>query len=978
MTDVLWLPGNRVVIAVNDPSANARCGIAVSTDDAATFTWLAGCNNPLAATGIQGTSSLAMAPGSNRLYVLTGLAPTVAAQPDTPAVFRVADITVAAPAVQTVGGVPIDLWGGQRDYDQAIAVDVVAGTDRVYLGGSFFDLNQADFGASLWCFDVNAAPPAPPPPNPFVLGATTGVSRVGAPAPPPPPPEPAGAGEGADLAGHIGNNVHADVHSIVLAGGAAPNRQVWVGCDGGIYLSTQSGRVNTFASRATGLAVLQAGFVASHPTSAHFVAAGFQDNGTQVRSGDTLWEEILLGDGGGLMFHPALSQYVVAQFVTASWSSRPEAGFVSPTSRVAGGGTLVGDREDQQGVSEFYSGASVIGTGGNNARIAVGTNRIWISDNLGQATPNRWRVLPFPAGALTDPRNANGTEVAGQSDTGVPAGPLPGGAPPLGPVIPAWWPGAVGNVGPLRGVVTVKWQTPTTLLALFVRGVVRWVENPVGQWTATVLVRMANLPAPTVFTDIAVVPGSQDFYLTTTGNPTNTAVDTCYLYDSAAANLVGSGLRSAMNPLPAVFGPLDPAYSVVVDPASATTVYVGTVTAVWQGNRTAGTTNVAWPVPGLVNGLPQAAVQDLSIWQDPADASAPRLLRAAVQARGVWEVDLRAATEPVRTYLRVHPRDDRRRFPTRLANPRRGPTSTGETVYESPDITVRPHADPAAAPAYGGQVISVNNAPAYQLWTFQTAFRWLYPSVVPTGMWTDALGDLVQLHRAQLRLGAGRFIDRLLWNAVVGGTRLAPDLTVSGNAAHPLAVYRPSWQTPLDPNAVASEVDLLESVQPRSVTAGRWLVFSEPSTVDVLLHHRDTRPLLANNAFAMLLWRSAASATGLLTTPADGIVDWARAVAGGAAPAPPDGWEVGGPAPGRNALALPLDARLPRAVPIDVDLSGIPPFHRVLFVGIAASTPDRCVANPGPDPLPANLTVQDLVVRWPYAAMRLVTVSPRG
>ena len=224
-----------------------------------------------------------------------------------------------------------------------------------------------------------------------------GVPR-GAPAPPPPPPEPAGAGEGADLAGHIGNNVHADVHSIVLAGGAAPNRQVWVGCDGGIYLSTQSGRVNTFASRATGLAVLQAGFVASHPTSAHFVAAGFQDNGTQVRSGDTLWEEILLGDGGGLMFHPALSQYVVAQFVTASWSSRPEAGFVSPTSRVAGGGTLVGDREDQQGVSEFYSGASVIGTGGNNARIAVGTNRIWISDNLGQATPNRWRVLPFPTG----------------------------------------------------------------------------------------------------------------------------------------------------------------------------------------------------------------------------------------------------------------------------------------------------------------------------------------------------------------------------------------------------------------------------------------------------------------------------------------------------------------------------------------------------------------------------------------------------
>jgi len=89
-------------------------------------------------------------------------------------------------------------------------------------------------------------------------------------------------------------------------------------------------------------------------------------------------------------------------------------------------------------------------------------------------------------------------------------------------------------------------------------------------------------------------------------------------------------------------------------------VYVGTVTGVWHGVRTPGTTTVTWQKPPFVNGLPPAAVQDLTVWQ--GGAASPRLLRAALQARGVWEVDLAAASEPVRTYLRVHPRDDRRQL----------------------------------------------------------------------------------------------------------------------------------------------------------------------------------------------------------------------------------------------------------------------------------------------------------------------------
>jgi hypothetical protein len=155
-------------------------------------------------------------------------------------------------------------------------------------------------------------------------------------------------------------------------------------------------------------------------------------------------------------------------------------------------------------------------------------------------------------------------------------------------------------------------------------------------------------------------------------------------------------------------------------------------------------------------------------------------------------------------------------------------------------------------------------------------------------------------------------------------------------------------------------------------------VFAEPSTVDVLLHHRDTNPVPIGNAFAMLLWRSGPSGTTLLATRATDVVAWAQGVAAGGAPAIPAGWQVGGPAPGRNALPVALDARLPRAVPIDVDLTGVPTNHRVLFLAIAGSVPDQCAASTIPDPLPATATVQDLARAWPYAALRLVMVNPRA
>ena len=948
VTDVVWLPGGangRVFVAVNG------AGVAFSDDidDATAWQWVANLDPGTMASPVVGRLSLAHATG-NRVYVLGELAVGGPPAVNTPTLWQIANADAAAPATPsatTVPGVPAGIWPGQRDYDQAIAVEVTGATDRIYLGGSTVRPYAAgEWAASLWCFET-AVPPTP-------LAPVAGISTTGAP--------PAGAG--ADQAGLIGNNVHADVHAIRLTGTAGAGRQVWVGCDGGVFVSAQAGRCNSFLSRATGLAALEPGFLAQHPESGHFLAIGCQDNGTQVRTGDTLWDETMKGDGGGLVFHPRRPVNLVAQYLQGTWLGRPTGGFRDPLHRAAGG-VYEGDPPDREhALASFYSSAAAIPLDATTARVAVGTNRVWIADNIGGGGATQWRVLPVQPAGPPPPAPAAAADAR------------PGGNDPPGNHAIGVPPGVA-----LGGVTALRWVTPRDLLAVYQWGLVRYTQDGAGLWLGTRLVpgiASAPDPANTVYTDVCPVPGTQEFYLTTTGNPADPAEDTCFLFAGGA--FTGTRLRRrldqppppAVPPPPIVPGPLDPAYAVCLDPADANVVFVGTVTGVWRGVRTPGTADHDWTP--FVNGLPQATVQDLAVWRDPeAAAGAPRMLRAAVQSRGLWEVNL-AGDEPRRTYVRVHAFDDRRIFPTPMRNPRRSVSTL--PAFASPDVVIRPAAGPAAAPGWqlpGSTTIHQGNVPAYQLWTFQTAFRWIYPSVAATGTWSDPFGDLVELHRTVATPASpGRFIDRALWDAVVGGTRLTAAGAVSAAAGDPLAVYRAPWQSAAAPAAVATEVDVVELVRPTRTVNDVWRVFRERSTVDVLVHHRDTRPLAANDAFAILLWRSAPSPTTLLNVNPSGIPAWAAGVAGGGAAAPPAGWNVaGGPL---HRLPVPLDARLPRAIPIDLDLSGVSANHHVLLLALVGSSLDSFAEAPAG--AVANMTA--LVQRWPYAAMRIVRVATRS
>ncbi len=967
-TDLVYV-GNRLFVCYRG------AGVAVSDNNGTNFRWVNmtfAAAAPVATSRLVGRMSLAVNDDGNRVYVLgeVNTTPGAAGNLQIPHVWQIANPSVAAPASPTatpLNNAPNNgqLWPGQRDYDQAIVVTTrttAAGppavrTDRVYIGGSLVGYvnNLNDWNASIWAFDVNGANLVPSP----------GVSDI-----------PAATTHGANIAGLVGNNVHPDVHALRKAVNADGSSQIWVACDGGVFVSLRNGQTNTFASRNVGLASIESGFVASHPSSSHFAMLGCQDNGRQVRVGDTVWEmkSNMSGDGGGVIFHPVQSHYVMGQFAFADWACDPRSRYVQPAVPPNANNPTGSDAE--YAASSFYSGVDVITQpAGNRARVALGTNRVWVTDNLGTSNPNTWRVLPITAAGVF----ANSRD------------PRPGNRLPSTPANMAF------GVPPGMGsVITVKWVNPTTLLALYQRGVIRYQQNAASQWTSTTLLSqgMAAPAAPFVnlmagpnlplFTDIAPVPGTSNFYLVCTGQtgrwrpavpatPTTAAVaatsptpmvDSCFYYDSTGAGgFRTTGLGGALRTPGVAASPVDPAYSVIVDPTNVNNVYVGTATGVWSSTR-AGNAHGPWQL--FANGLPESTVQDLHIWTDPAGAAgSPRLLRAALQSRGVWEVNL-AAQEPTRTYVRVHERDDRRMFPTPMKNPRRRPAASNVVAYRSPDIVIRPETPVTNTPSFRGTNLT-NGALTYQLWTFQTAFRWLYPSVIPDGRWTDQFGDLVERHRRTLGLpnAGSRRVDAALWNSV-----MANGQDENGRPG----VYRAPWQNALAPNLPGSEIDLMETVIPRRDSNNVWQVYRERSKVDILLHHRDTRPVTNNNAYAVLLWRHHTSTNTLMGTDCTNIVAYVRSLLTAAPAATPAGWNVA--LTGGNALhrlSVPLAARMPRAISANIDLTAVPSGRRVLLLAIVGSSADPFSAVPS-GPIDR---VDRFVRNWPHAAARLISVWRR-
>jgi hypothetical protein len=132
-----------------------------------------------------------------------------------------------------------------------------------------------------------------------------------------------------------------------------------------------------------------------------------------------------------------------------------------------------------------------------------------------------------------------------------------------------------------------------------------------------------------------------------------------------------------------------PALAVVVHPDDRNTVYVGTSVGVVRGELAIGGTQAAptyaWTWTQLMNGLPEVVVQDLSIFK----GSGLSLLRAATQARGVWELDLSNSTAMPLSYLRLFRTDTRRVLPTPTGGDLLNGDPNNPTHWDdSPDVVI--------------------------------------------------------------------------------------------------------------------------------------------------------------------------------------------------------------------------------------------------------------------------------------------------
>jgi hypothetical protein len=256
-----------------------------------------------------------------------------------------------------VSGAPADLFGtaaigGQGTYDLAIAVDP-NNSNLLYFGGST-KASNGEWSGSVYRSSVTSSG----------SGAGTTFSMTNT---------------------FIGNSVHADIHCFAFAPG--DSNKLWLGCDGGVYYSTNpTGSGDVFSARNTGLQTMTMNRVDHHPTEDAVVFAGTQDNGGARFTGEEAWYHSVWGDCGEFVINWNDPYRVLATYVRKSVNRTIDGGTrynYSPVNvpAAAGDGAL------------FYAplaGTPPSGTPAEANRVAFGARRVWISETFGGS----WQSIP--------------------------------------------------------------------------------------------------------------------------------------------------------------------------------------------------------------------------------------------------------------------------------------------------------------------------------------------------------------------------------------------------------------------------------------------------------------------------------------------------------------------------------------------------------------------------------------------------------
>lgn len=543
-----------------------------------------------------------------------------------PALYRLDSPTGKFSAVT---GVPNALFfGGQGYYDIALAVDP-SNSSAVYMAGDTIAHN--DWNLSIYKGTITGPPgsyvfPFNPANDMTGSGTTKDSSHVSS--------DPT----------WIGQAIHADGHCIAFAtnaDGTHDGTNVWVGCDGGLFQSTQSGARGTFQPRNLGLAITQLTYMAQHPLTDTALMAGAQDQGNLRFRGDQVCFEAPEGDGGGVAYDPnngynAMRQYNKVGLYTATdggasgnWTDLSVGGKFLPV------GSSPTDAQKAAAAAEagnaaFYGPLAAVAADATHTVAAFGTNRLWITTDWG----NTWVTLPS---------NAN---------------PYAAG-------------GANGAIDALGGSVTaIAWASPARVLVATQNSVFQ-LDQSGGNWTPNPPVPLSGdngLPAGRFITALALENGMAGGIYAALGGG---SVDHVWYYDPAQTKWVTAGLAAAT---------LDvPAHSIVVDPAHTEQVYLATDVGVFKGVKA----GAAWTWTSFSNNLPECAVTCLSLHP------ITRVLRAATHGLGIWEIPLDVPNVPdPDLYLRANPADSGRAPRPAWLNGIADPTTPGSTLTlsASPDI----------------------------------------------------------------------------------------------------------------------------------------------------------------------------------------------------------------------------------------------------------------------------------------------------
>ncbi len=168
-------------------------------------------------------------------------------------------------------------------------------------------------------------------------------------------------------------SIHPDQHCLAFAPNAP--KTIYLGNDGGVYRSVNGGA--SWTARNRGLGITEIEYLAMDPTSAKWLMAGTQDNGTIRYRNSLVWDHIADGDGGDCGVNQFLPSEVYHSFYRVSLERSTNKG--NTWTRLAPPGVP----------SLFYPPIEVFGT-----TVGIGGASLVVSQNSGSSWTTVSLALP--------------------------------------------------------------------------------------------------------------------------------------------------------------------------------------------------------------------------------------------------------------------------------------------------------------------------------------------------------------------------------------------------------------------------------------------------------------------------------------------------------------------------------------------------------------------------------------------------------